>query len=348
MGKRNLRNDRENRSKSSIIPSSNSNGSQNNKEYNSTPSDRFYTLKEEVTLRFYQTPKALFKNPKYKGLSLGAKLMYSILRDRLDLSIKHNWKDKKGYIYLMFSGEEILNLLEISKNTVTKYKKELVKYRLIIDKRLGQGKSNRLYVLKPEIKEFQNPNKWESRIPKNTLLESQKISPNDTYTRKTNLNNVNRACSKGVVENSKKAIEEKTLENEEDINDIRRKIKESLKVKGKCSFVKPKDSGNDKSIDEEGKYSNSTAERKSHKSDMHRSREKELLAREIAEELNDDHSLGAFRAIADKIPEQKIRILLSIIKDTYLTGKIKKSRGAMFISLAKEYAAKNNINLNFR
>ena len=80
----------------------------------------------------------------------------------------------------------------------------------------------------------------------------------------------------------------------------------------------------------------------------YRPREKELLAREIAEELNDNHSLGAFRAIVDKISEQRIRIFLSIIKDTYLTGRIKKSRGAMFISLAKTYAMKNNINLNFK
>ena len=29
--------------------------------------ERFYTANEEVTLRFYQTPKALFKNPVYKG-----------------------------------------------------------------------------------------------------------------------------------------------------------------------------------------------------------------------------------------------------------------------------------------
>jgi hypothetical protein len=175
-----------------------------------------------------------------------------------------------------------------------------------------------------------------------------KVHTNNTYTRKTNLNNVNRAYGKGVVENSKKAIGKKTVENKEDINDIRRKIKESLKVKGKCSFVEPKNSGNDKSIDEEGKYSNSSTEGKSHKPDMHRSREKEMLAKEIAEELNDNHSLGAFRIIAYKIPEQQIRIFLSIIKDTYLTGKIKRSRGAMFISLAKAYAGKNNINLNFR
>ena len=83
-------------------------------------------------------------------------------------------------------------------------------------------------------------------------------------------------------------------------------------------------------------------------SNRYRSRKKELLAKEIAEELEDDHSLGAFRTIVDKISEQQVRIFLSIIRDTYLTGKIKKSRGAMFISLARTYAGKNNINLNFR
>jgi len=80
----------------------------------------------------------------------------------------------------------------------------------------------------------------------------------------------------------------------------------------------------------------------------YRSKEKERLAKEIAEGLEDDHSLGAFRAIVDKISEQRIRIFLSIIKDTYLAGKIQKSRGAIFISLAKAYARKNNINLNFK
>jgi len=213
---------------------------------------------------------------------------------RLDLSIKNNWKDENGYIYLIFSGEELINLLEISKNTVTKYKKELFKYRLIIDKRLGQGKSNIIYVLKPEIKEFQNPKNWESRIPKNTLPESQKIHSNDTDVNKTNLNNVNRTSREEVVENSEDEIKE---------------------------YPGPK---------------------------RYRSGGKEQLAKEIAEELNDGHSLGAFHAIVDKISEQRIRIFLSIIKDTYLSGRIKKSRGAMFISLAKAYAGKNNISLNFR
>lgn len=97
-----------------------------------------------------------------------------------------------------------------------------------------------------------------------------------------------------------------------------------------------------------GKYSNDSMVEEYPLPERYRSREKERLAREIAEELGDEHSPGAFRAVVDKISEQKIRIFLSIVKDAHLAGKIKKSRGAMFISLAKAYARKNNINLNFK
>jgi len=294
MNRNNLRDNRENIRKKPRLPSSNSNGLSNNKEYNSTPSNRFYTEKEEVTLRFYQVPKALFKNPRYKGLSLGPKLMYSILRDRLDLSIKNNWKDEKGYIYLIFSVEELMNLLEMSNKIIIKYKKRLAKYGLIFEKRLGQGKANRIYILKPELPEFQKCRKYTSRSGKSTPLEVLKVHPSDTDVNEPNLNNVNRASGEEVVENSES------------------EIKEYPKI------------------------------------NRYRLREKELLAKEIAEELKDNHSLGAFRTIVDKISDQQIRIFLSIIKDTNLTGKIKKNRGAMFISLGKAYAIKNNINLNFR
>jgi len=294
MNKSNLKYNGENGSKSPGLPSRNSTDLPDNKEYNSIPSGRFYTEKEEVTLRFYQVPKALFKNPVYKGLGLGPKLMYSILRDRLDLSIKNNWKDEKGHIYLIFSIEDLSGLLEINKETATTYKRKLVKYKLIIDKRMGQGNSNRIYVLKPEIKEFLNTENPSSRIRKNPPLEYGKTRPSDTYINETNLNNVKRVSSEEVVENSENKIKE---------------------------YFRPR---------------------------RYRPREKELLAKEIAEELKDNHSLGAFRVLVDKISEQRIRIFLSIIKDTHLTGKIKKNRGAMFISLAKAYAGKNNINLNFR
>jgi len=208
MSKNNLRDSIENVSKKSGLSPSNFASSSNNKEYNSIPSDRFYTEKEVVTLRFYQVPKALFKNPRYKGLSLGPKLMYSILRDRLDLSIKNNWKDEKGYIYLIFSVEELMDLLEMSNKIIIKYKKRLAKYGLIFEKRLGQGKANRIYILKPELPEFKKCRKYTSRSGKNTPLEVPKVHPNDTDVNETNLNNVNRASREEIVENSESKIKE--------------------------------------------------------------------------------------------------------------------------------------------
>jgi len=134
MRENNLRDNRKNVNKKPGISPSNFGSSFNNKEYNFIPPDRFYTGREEVTLRFYQVPKSLFKNPVYKGLGLGPKLMYSVLRDRLDLSTKNDWQDEKGYIYLIFSVEELSNILDAGERSVIRYKKSLVKYGLIYEK----------------------------------------------------------------------------------------------------------------------------------------------------------------------------------------------------------------------
>ena len=103
-------------------------------------------------------------------------------------------------------------------------------------------------------------------------------------------------------------IKEKTIESEDDINDIRRKIKESLKEKEKCNFIEPKDSGKEKKLleshtDPKGRYFKNNKIEEYSGQKRYRSIEKELLAKEITEELEDDHSLGAFRTIVGKISE---------------------------------------------
>jgi hypothetical protein len=177
--------------------------------------------------------------------------------------------------------------------------------------------------------------------------------PNNTNLKKTNLNNVSATGREEVVENSGEVTEEKNTEDKEDINGIRRKIKKSLEEKGKCNFTELGDSEKEerlleKDIRPKDKYFKNNETKGYPGSKRYRSREKEQLAKEIAKELEDDRSLGAFRTIVDKISEQQIRIFFSIIKDTHLTGKIKKNKGAMFTSLAKAYARKNSINLNFK
>ena len=176
--------------------------------------------------------------------------------------------------------------------------------------------------------------------------------PNNTSIKKTNLNNVYRTSEGEVVENSREPKKEKIVENRKDINDIRKKIRESLKEKNKESFLELNNLGKeDRLFEKENNPENGYFKESKiaeYPSIKRRSAEKEQLAKEITEELDDDHSLGAFRSIVDKISEQQIRIFFSIIKDTYLTGKIKSNKGAMFVSLAKAYAKKNNIDLNFK
>jgi len=75
-----------------------------------------------------------------------------------------------------------------------------------------------------------------------------KVHPNNTSIKKTNLNNVNRTGNEEVVENSVGEIKEIAEENEEDINDIRRKIEESLKENGKCNFIEPENSGKERKL----------------------------------------------------------------------------------------------------
>ena len=111
-----------------------------------------------------------------------------------------------------------------------------------------------------------------------------------------------------------------------------------MKEKGKYRFIEPKDSRIEnnlveKNTEQKDRYSINSAVGKYPGSKRYRLRENDTLAKEVAEVLEDNHSLGAFRAVADKIPEQQIRIFLSIIKDTYLTGRIKNNRGAMFVSM---------------
>ena len=209
------------------------------------------------------------------------------------------------------------------------------------------GSTSNLYTLlnpKPNNKTEGVSDRYPGGVPQISGVVSDR-DPNNTSIKKTNLNNVNKVSVERFVENYREEKNGERTESKEDINDIRKKIRKSLEENNEESIPEinnPREnsnpennySGNGKT----GKYFNTGR----------RSAEMELLAKEISEEMDDDHSLGAFRTIVDKIPQQQIRIFFSITKDIHLTGKIKRNKGAMFISLTKAYAKKNSINLNFK
>lgn len=96
--------------------------------------------------KYYQIPKSLFSNQKYKGLGLDAKVIYAFLKDRMGLSRKNKWVDGNGDIFLLFRQDNIAELLDVSVSTVSRALTNLKKYELIDIERQGLGRPNKIYI----------------------------------------------------------------------------------------------------------------------------------------------------------------------------------------------------------
>lgn len=112
--------------------------------------NRYHTVEDARGQEFYQLPKDLIKNPKYKKLTANAKIAYAILRDRHSVSLKNRWVDEKNRVYFLFSDSELADILDMSIRSTNRYKLELQDYGLIVMERQGMNRRNRIYLLKVE------------------------------------------------------------------------------------------------------------------------------------------------------------------------------------------------------
>jgi len=76
--------------------------------------------------------------------------------------------------------------------------------------------------------------------------------------------------------------------------------------------------------------------------------EQEYLAQELAERLDDDSSLGFYRRVVGLVPKHVVFQALSEVKDAYLTGRVRKSKGALFNSVIQSKAKECGIDLNLK
>lgn len=105
---------------------------------------------------FYRVPKVLFTAECFKSLSCEAKVLYGLMLDRMSLSIKNRWFDEEDRVYIIFTVEEIAELLNCGTQKAVKLMKELDSNQgigLIEKKRLGLGKPNVIYVKNFLVKE---------------------------------------------------------------------------------------------------------------------------------------------------------------------------------------------------
>ena len=96
---------------------------------------------------FIRVPKILLQNEAFQGISVEAKLLYSLLFDRTELSNKNGWKDDQDRVYIIFTVAEIQENLNCGNKKAIQLLDELEnKAGLIERKRQGLGKPNLIYV----------------------------------------------------------------------------------------------------------------------------------------------------------------------------------------------------------
>lgn len=160
---------------------------------------------------FIKAPKSMFKNSRF---SSDAKVVYSLILDRLSLSQKNGWKDENGRTYVIYPISEIALALGCSKPKASKVLSELK--GLIVKKRQGLCKPDIIYVNENNSTESaeidsaeifdRNSNSETYEEPHGELLnensvnsgnniqetqEDKNIAPNNNNINKNNLNNNN-------------------------------------------------------------------------------------------------------------------------------------------------------------
>ena len=156
--------------------------------------DYFYGQAGEL-FSFFRIPKALFQEQRFQDLSTDAKTLYGILLDRMSLSVKNEWFDKNGRVFIIFTIEDVKRTLRCADNKATRLLRELEKFGLIERKRRGQGKPCLVYVKnfsaessKESVKNRDNDDSCGSKIACQDPVKSRGIKKKEN---KTEMNNTN-------------------------------------------------------------------------------------------------------------------------------------------------------------
>lgn len=136
-------------------------------------SDYFYGDEAEM-FQYFRIPKQIITDERFKGVSTDAKLLYGMLLDRMSLSVKNQWFDKDGRVYIYYTVEEICQDMTCGRDKAMKLLAELDKGKgigLIERIRQGQGKPTKIYVKRfttrdiPPVSEVENSNVQKSDFP---------------------------------------------------------------------------------------------------------------------------------------------------------------------------------------
>lgn len=154
--------------------------------------DYFHGMEAEQ-YSFYRIPKMLFTAEYFRSLSCEAKVLYGLMLDRMGLSIKNRWIDEEDKVYIVFTVEEIAELMNCGTQKAVKLMKELDTDKgigLIEKKRLGLGKPNVIYVKNfMEIENTPLPDKEEYSYESEAVIKTENAASNNHNSRIVKITN---------------------------------------------------------------------------------------------------------------------------------------------------------------
>lgn len=213
----------------------------------------YYRGVEAEQYSFYRIPKMLFTDTIFQDLSCEAKVLYGLMLDRMSLSLKNHWMDEEERVYIIFTVNNICDLMNCGTQKAVRLLKELdVKtgIGLIEKKRLGLGKPNVIYVknfmIKDEEGEKQQTEQRQSRIVEiEELQDKRQKFLNDENHNSGIVKIINQENAESEVQNSEnhnsgmmkmenQVVSETQLKNSENHNSEKRNSENPLDYESKC------------------------------------------------------------------------------------------------------------------
>ena len=109
--------------------------------------DYFYGKAELEPFYYYSLSRVFFEKEKYMDMSIEAKILYSILLDKMNLSEEKGLVDENGNPYVICTINEVKKYIGCSDKKAINIMNELEReYFLIKRKRKGLGNPNIIYV----------------------------------------------------------------------------------------------------------------------------------------------------------------------------------------------------------
>lgn len=117
------------------------------------PSFGLMKLSGAISYFHMQMPRWLFCDPHYTDLSLEAKVAYTFLLNRYQLSRRNGWVNRHGEVYIIYTREDLAQEMQVSYRKAISCFKELADRCLIWEQRQGRGLPNRIFLAEVQLDE---------------------------------------------------------------------------------------------------------------------------------------------------------------------------------------------------